>query len=63
MSKIENKPANLKCNDCGHEFVASVPQRAHFVDEFPQPFRWTVENTGGVTCPSCGSRSVTSLGG
>ncbi len=57
-TRIERRSARLKCQDCGCQFVAPVLQRAHFVAEEPQPVGWTVENTDGAPCPSCGSRSV-----
>lgn len=53
----ERRPAELKCQVCGNEFVASVPQVGQTVDELPQPFNWTVERID-VRCPSCGSRNV-----
>ncbi len=49
------RPARLRCTNCGQQFIASVPQLGHFVEESPQPVRWVVESTDGVTCPSCRS--------
>jgi hypothetical protein len=42
QTRREHRPADLKCQDCGHEFVASVPHVGHMIDELSQPFRWTI---------------------
>ena len=54
-TKVEYRPARLRCTRNGHVFTANVLQRAHYLEELSEPFRWTVENTQGVTCPQCGS--------
>ena len=55
--KREMRPAELRCVDNGHRFTARVPWLGHFVAESPEPFRWVVETTEGVTCPECGARA------
>jgi DNA-directed RNA polymerase subunit RPC12/RpoP len=57
-TRIEHRPARLKCQNCEHRFVESVLQKAHFVEGLPEPVLWTVENTSDAPCPSCGSRFV-----
>jgi Zn finger protein HypA/HybF involved in hydrogenase expression len=56
--KRENKPANLECLNCGHHFIAVVPQMGHYVAEIPQPVKWVVSSTDSAACPSCGSDLV-----
>jgi Zn finger protein HypA/HybF involved in hydrogenase expression len=55
--RSEHRPAELKCQDCGHEFVASVPHVGHMIDEISQPFRWTIDRIE-TPCPACGSLRV-----
>ena len=54
--KREIRPANLRCLENDHHFVAEVPWLGHYVEEHSEPTLWVVESTAGVTCPKCGSR-------
>jgi hypothetical protein len=56
-TRKQRRPAQLEYYACGYEFVASVPQIAHFVDERSQPARWTIDLID-VSCPQCGSPQV-----
>jgi Zn finger protein HypA/HybF involved in hydrogenase expression len=55
--KRENRPAKLRCDDCGNQFVASVPQVGHYVAEISEPALWVIDRID-VSCPKCGSESV-----
>jgi hypothetical protein len=57
QTRREHRPADLKCQDCGHEFVASVPHVGHMIDELSQPFRWTIDYIE-TPCPACGTWRV-----
>ncbi len=56
--KRENRPANLRCLDCGHRFIAVVPQMGHYVAELQEPPKWVVTSASATVCPECGSRLV-----
>jgi Zn finger protein HypA/HybF involved in hydrogenase expression len=56
-TKRERRPAELKCQECGYEFVASVSQVGHSAEESSQSFLWVVDRID-VTCPNCRSRFV-----
>ena len=60
--KRENIPANLRCLNCGHQFMELVPQIGHYVAEMPQPVKWVVLSTDGTACPFCGSKLVEERG-
>src|SRR5215204_2960136 len=55
-TKREIRPARPRCVDNDHRFTAQVRQVGHYVAESPQPVKWVVETTEGITCPYCGSR-------
>lgn len=56
--KRERRPANLRCNNCGHEFE----DMAWFVsiESEKGTIGWNQDRDGtrGVTCPSCGSELI-----
>jgi predicted RNA-binding Zn-ribbon protein involved in translation (DUF1610 family) len=56
-TRREHRPIEFQCQDCGNEFVASVPHLVDYAEDSPQPIRWTAERIS-VTCPSCGSWRV-----
>jgi DNA-directed RNA polymerase subunit M/transcription elongation factor TFIIS len=54
-TRRERRSAELKCQDCGYEFAASVPHVVHTVEDSPQPVSVAVDRID-VNCPNCGSR-------
>ncbi len=54
----ENRPAHLRCLNCGHHFIAVVPQMGHNVAEIQKPVKWVMSSTSSMVCPSCGSKLV-----
>ena len=56
-TRSERKPAELKCQECGHEFVASVPHIGHSVEEHSRTVQWIVDRID-VSCPNCRSGFV-----
>ena len=56
-TRRERRPAELKCQDCGYEFVERVPQVSHGVEESSVRTSWMVERVD-LNCPSCGSWRV-----
>ncbi len=56
-TRREHRPIELMCQECGFEFVASVPHLVHYAEDSSQPDQWTAERVA-LTCPSCGSWRV-----
>ena len=56
-TRRDHRPMKFQCQDCGHEFVASVPYLVDYAEDSPKPIRWKAERIA-VTCPSCGSWRV-----
>lgn len=54
----ENRSAKLLCLNCGHHFIAVVPQMGRYVAEHPEEVKWVVTGTSATVCPSCGSGLV-----
>lgn len=53
--EVQNRSANLRYLNCGHHFIAVMPQMGHYVAEIPEPVKWVVSSTSNAVCPSCGS--------
>jgi hypothetical protein len=53
----ERKRAELKRQECGYQFVASVPHLGHSVEEVSKPVQWTIDRID-ARYPSCGSWRV-----
>ena len=56
-TRIEHRPLEFLCRECGHEFEASVPHLVDYAEDSSEPVGWTAERIG-VTCPSCGTWRV-----
>jgi DNA-directed RNA polymerase subunit RPC12/RpoP len=54
----EFRSAKLQCLDCGHRISAVAWQKAQYIEELEEPFRWVVINTEGIACPRCGSHRL-----
>lgn len=57
MTRIEKMLTNLKCNNCGHEFVASVPHEPVHGGK-RGILRWARYSTEGAVCPECDSKWI-----